>query len=653
MVAHCDHVYELLKNPVVDKADHRRIKLKTEFRIRLFRLWKNNDMEGIDRELTANGLGKEITGDLFRDNLINGFKSRGFPVCYNNNIAESSNPNPLLESGKFYWVNKRRGMKIDPAFEEELFQFYPEISIEEGLCRAGLDPVDVGYGRILQLKKEFDKRLDDICQDSRDKTGGDGQVSQSGDVLPTGNIFRLSEPEKHPYVSSVTASGRVILKEVFYNEAYLLYNSGMEKIMQVFEIPEEWVKGNERGAVASKLARWIPTSDVIEEETDQVIRIWQNREKAMTQLVAEQFEKIRGSLEQADTEARRMAAKWIRGLPRDPWRFYSTRRILDRTGFSKSTYYELLSNESYGRSSQRRQARDDEDILLIKQVAEYKGYAKGYRQISMMMESVTGQVMSEHRVLYLMRKYGMRTNIRLPSKNRKAMKELMKRNGKGNLLMRRFKLHRPNEVRLTDVTYLDYGDGLRAYGSASVDPVTNRLICFVISENNDLELALDTLEAMDEYPAVNGGIIHSDQGILYFTDDFQAAVKERDLIQSMSRRGNCWDNAPQESFFGHFKDESGYNACRSLKDLKTKVADYSIYYNNERRIHSRGKMTPAEYEAYLTAMDDEAFAAYMADEEEKYLKKKEKAAAKAAECARERREAAAAKLEEIANETGR
>lgn len=78
-----------------------------------------------------------------------------------------------------------------------------------------------------------------------------------------------------------------------------------------------------------------------------------------------------------------------------------------------------------------------------------------------------------------------------------------------------------------------------------------------------------------------------------------------------------------------------------------------MYYNEERRIHSRGKMTPAEYEAYLCAMDEDAFAAYMAAEEEKYLKKKEEAAAKATERARERREAIEARLEEVANETGR
>ncbi|MDO5151035.1 MAG: IS3 family transposase, partial [Oscillospiraceae bacterium] len=271
----------------------------------------------------------------------------------------------------------------------------------------------------------------------------------------------------------------------------------------------------------------------------------------------------------------------------------------------------------------------------IRQVLNYKGFEKGIRQVYMLMPKVTGEQFSIYRIRRLMNKYGIRTTIRRPSKNRKAMKELIARNKKANLLMRKFKLHRPNEVRLTDVTYLDYGDGLRAYGSASVDPVTGRLICFIISENNDLQLALDTLEAMDSYPAKSGAILHSDQGILYMTDDFQEAVVERELTQSMSRRGNCWDNAVQESFFGHFKDECHYENCKTFEELQKCIAEYSDYYNNERGMWDKGKMTPTEYEKYLTEMDDEAFLKYLASEEKKYLDMKEKAANKAVQNAKE------------------
>ena len=214
-------------------------------------------------------------------------------------------------------------------------------------------------------------------------------------------------------------------------------------------------------------------------------------------------------------------------------------------------------------------------------------------------------------------------------------------------------MHRPNEVRLTDVTYLDYGDDLRAYGSATIDPVTGRLVCFVISENNDLKLALDTLEAMDAYPAKSGGILHSDQGILYMTDDFQAAVVERELNQSMSRRGNCWDNAPQESFFGHFKDECGYKECRTLEELRSKVDEYSVYYNHERGMWDKQRMTPVEFEKYLTEMDEDQFVAYLAEEEERYLEMKEKSAQRAVQSAREYKEFTEEQLEGLGDETGK
>lgn len=157
---------------------------------------------------------------------------------------------------------------------------------------------------------------------------------------------------------------------------------------------------------------------------------------------------------------------------------------------------------------------------------------------------------------------------------------------------------------------------------------------------------------MDEYPLKSGGIIHSDQGILYFTDDFQAAISEKDLIQSMSRRGNCWDNAPQESFFGHFKDECDYKKCRTLEELQAQIDDYRVYYNGMRRLWEHGRMTPVEYEAYLSGLDDKAFKEYMKKEETSYLKKKEKSAQAAVEKAKGRKKEIKERLEEIENEAG-
>ena len=76
--------------------------------------------------------------------------------------------------------------------------------------------------------------------------------------------------------------------------------------------------------------------------------------------------------------------------------------------------------------------------------------------------------------------------------------------------------------------------------------------------------------------------IHSDQGVHYTSPKFQEKLKENNLSQSMSRRGNCWDNAPQESFFGHMKDEVDFKSCKTIDEVIKKVDDYIEYYNNYR-----------------------------------------------------------------------
>ena len=140
---------------------------------------------------------------------------------------------------------------------------------------------------------------------------------------------------------------------------------------------------------------------------------------------------------------------------------------------------------------------------------------------------------------------------------------------------------------------------------------------------------------------------NTDQGILYMIDDFQTAVVERELNQSMSHRGNCWDNAVQESFFGHFKDECHYENCKSYEELQKCIDKYSHYYNNERGMWNKGKMTPVEYEKYLTEMDEETFVRYLANEEKKYQEMKEKAAEKAVQTAKEYKTFIEESLEEL------
>ena len=190
-------------------------------------------------------------------------------------------------------------------------------------------------------------------------------------------------------------------------------------------------------------------------------------------------------------------------------------------------------------------------------------------------------------------------------------------------------LSEPREVLESDVTYLFYDHGRkRMYGSACKDPLTGILHDFSVSERNDLELAMRTLDNISTaHP--QDAIFHTDQGALYLSDSFQKKAEEYGFRQSMSKRGNCWDNAPQESFFGHFKDEVSLDTCTTPEEVRTLVSGYTEYYNNERPQWNLNRMTPVEYEQYLLEMSEDERKARIEKEERRYQDMKENARLKA------------------------
>jgi len=117
-----------------------------------------------------------------------------------------------------------------------------------------------------------------------------------------------------------------------------------------------------------------------------------------------------------------------------------------------------------------------------------------------------------------------------------------------------------------------------------------------------MDLATDTLKKLKKnrnFKKVEGTLIHSDQGTHYTHPDYQKLVKKMGIHQSMSRRGNCWDNAPQESFFGHLKDEASIKTCTTLEELRKEIKQYMIYYNHYRYQWNLKKMTPVQYRDHL------------------------------------------------------
>ncbi|MBT2736012.1 IS3 family transposase, partial [Bacillus sp. ISL-7] len=192
--------------------------------------------------------------------------------------------------------------------------------------------------------------------------------------------------------------------------------------------------------------------------------------------------------------------------------------------------------------------------------------------------------------------------VRRANPYKKMLKATQEHSVLPNLLNREFKQEIPGKVLLTDITYLYYGKGQKAYLSTIKDSSTNEILAYNLSDRLTLDLATDTLAKLKNNRKVKfaeGAFIHSDQGVHYTSPTFQKRVKKLGLGQSMSRRGNCWDNAPQESFFGHFKDEAYIKPCNSLEELKREIRSYMTYYNNFRYQWNLKKMTPVEYRNHL------------------------------------------------------
>jgi putative transposase len=98
-----------------------------------------------------------------------------------------------------------------------------------------------------------------------------------------------------------------------------------------------------------------------------------------------------------------------------------------------------------------------------------------------------------------------------------------------------------------------------------------------------------------------GSLIHSDQGFQYTHPLYRKSLTKMYLVQSMSRKGACIDNAPVESFFGHMKDELTLRDCQTFEEARVVIDEYMRYYNNERKQWGRKKMTPVEYRSHLEA----------------------------------------------------
>src|SRR3954469_1340511 len=276
-----------------------------------------------------------------------------------------------------------------------------------------------------------------------------------------------------------------------------------------------------------------------------------------------------------------------------------TKHFCKLLGVSRSGYYSYLKAAD---SRFEREQKDLEAKEIILKAFNRRGYKKGSRSIKMILENEFDIGYSRRKIQRIMNKYGIVCPHRKANPYKKIAKATKEHQVVPNKLNREFKQGIPGKVLLTDITYLPYNGNCMAYLSTIKDASTNELLAYHVSDRITLDIATQTIHKLMNNKKVTlhpEAFIHSDQGSHYTSPRYQKLLKEYGLGQSMSRRGNCWDNAPQESFFGHLKDEVEYQSCKTLKELKAKINHYMVYYNHYRYQWNLKKMTPIQYRNHL------------------------------------------------------
>lgn len=267
---------------------------------------------------------------------------------------------------------------------------------------------------------------------------------------------------------------------------------------------------------------------------------------------------------------------------------YPITSLLQLAQLPRSTYYYMLGTFD----------RPDKDIDLKSQITaifhEHKG-RYGYRRIRDELQNKNVTV-NHKKLQRLMQELGLKCSVRM--KKYRSYKGSV---GKiaPNILDRNFQAVRPNEKWVTDITEFKlFGEKL--YLSPILDLFNGEIIAYTLRSRPVYSLVSDMLEqALEGKNDEDSLLIHSDQGWHYQMPQYQQALKNKGITQSMSRKGNCYDNAVMENFFGILKSEFLYTQTFSdTEHFKAELDQYIHYYNHKRIKHKLKGMSPVQYRTH-------------------------------------------------------
>lgn len=274
---------------------------------------------------------------------------------------------------------------------------------------------------------------------------------------------------------------------------------------------------------------------------------------------------------------------------------------------AKSTY-EYYNSDKHIKAVHRKETKDEKILAIIKPVFEKHKSRYGYRRIILSLNNDL-QGVNHKRIQRIMREnglFGKQAKHRYhsykgddgESKENLLLDKIVDEQTSKITLKRNFSTTAPNQKWTTDVSMFKISEG-KLYLSPIMDMYDGSIISYDISITADFNQAKRMIDsAFNQFDDLNGLIFHSDQGWQYQMEPYKRWLKDRGIIQSFSRKGNCMDNSLMENFFGIMKNEMFYGeeaTFETLDELKAAMEEYIRYYNEERISLKRKGLTPLQY----------------------------------------------------------
>lgn len=260
-------------------------------------------------------------------------------------------------------------------------------------------------------------------------------------------------------------------------------------------------------------------------------------------------------------------------------------------GVSCSGYYASLKVKK----SDRAFKQECFDIEVLK---EYRDSRKNYGRVRLAHAfAEKGRIVNHKRISSSLKRQNIKTR-----RSRRRVKTTQSNHDfkiADNLLNRNFSAEYPNQKYVTDITYLPTRKDSWIYLTTFIDLYSRKVVGWNVSDSLKSSSVLSAFEmAIKARKPAKGLLIHSDRGVQYCCNEFRTATKRNGFIQSMSRKGNCWDNAVSESFFSTLKTEMvGDDKFNDLQDAEVRLFDYIEVFYNRKRLHSAlGYKSPESFE---------------------------------------------------------